>query len=378
MPLRTPPPRFAVAFSLAGEQRHLILPIAQEVEAILGQSTVFYDAWYEHWTAGQDADLLLQKTYTETELVVVCVSAEYGDKPWPRAEHRALRARLMRSTDRNQVFPVRVGNGEVEGVLATDIVPDVRDKTARETADLIVARLNLARGSTDVVESSIRRWPVEIPQLQWPMADHGDARRAFASLLCGTSHERALLMRGASETGKSHMSKQMIRNTAQLPGIVSGRLDFKGTTNIGVEIEAFSGPLGIDSPGGRTLNERLAKIFTELRSRATPTLLVFDTYEAAGEAKEWIETVLLPYLVYAPWLRIVVIGQTVPTRVGTIWESVAASTLTLQVPGPEDWFEYSKLYRRTDLQLEFVMQAHELVRGKASVLAGLLGPSSDT
>ena len=54
-----------MAFSLAGEQRQLVLPIAQEVEAILGRSTVFYDDWYEHWIAGSDADLLLQKLYGE-------------------------------------------------------------------------------------------------------------------------------------------------------------------------------------------------------------------------------------------------------------------------------------------------------------------------
>ena len=64
------------------------------------------------------------------------------------------------------------------------------------------------------------------------------------------------------------MSKQMIRNAMLLPGVVSGRFDFKGTTNMDVEIEAFSGPLDIDPPAGQTLNERLAKIFTELRRRA--------------------------------------------------------------------------------------------------------------
>ena len=91
------------------------------------------------------------------------------------------------------------------------------------------------------------------------------------------------------------MSRQMLRNATRLPGVVSGRFDFKGTASIGVGIEAFSAPLGIDPPTGGTLNERLASIFTELRRRAQPTLLVFDTYEAAGEAKDWIESVLLPH-----------------------------------------------------------------------------------
>src|SRR5215831_7754807 len=95
VPIREVPARFAVAFSLAGEQRQLVLPIVQEVEAVLGRSTVFYDIWYEHWIAGSDADLLVQKLYGEmTELVVICVSGAYGDKSWTRTEHRAVRARL--------------------------------------------------------------------------------------------------------------------------------------------------------------------------------------------------------------------------------------------------------------------------------------------
>jgi hypothetical protein len=70
-----------VAFSLAGEQRQLVLPVAQEVESVLGQSTVFYDDWYEHWIAGSDSDVLLQRLYGElAELVVVCISDAYGNK----------------------------------------------------------------------------------------------------------------------------------------------------------------------------------------------------------------------------------------------------------------------------------------------------------
>jgi hypothetical protein len=131
------------------------------------------------------------------------------------------------------------------------------------------------------------------------MADHREPREAFARLLREAASERVLLIRGVSETGKSHMSKQMIRNAMLLPEVASGRFDFKGTTNMGVEVEAFSQPLGIEPPTGQTLSERLAKIFMELRRRARPTLLVFDTYEAAGEAGAWIEGVLLPHLVSA-------------------------------------------------------------------------------
>jgi hypothetical protein len=380
MSVREVPARFAVAFSLAGEQRQLVLPIAQEVEAVLGRSAVFYDTWYEHWIAGWDADLLLQNLYGEmTELVVMCVSGAYGAKPWTRTEHRALRARLMQAAtaeDRHRIFPVRVGDGEVEGILFNEIVPDLRDRTPVESAELIVARLMLVRGYAGDAEPIVARWPSDVPMLHWPMADHGEARAAFARLLCEASAGRVLLVRGASETGKSHMSRQIIRNTMRLPGVLSGRFDFKGTTNMDIEVEAFSRPLGIEPPAGHTLNERLARIFTELRQRAQPTLLVFDTYEAAGEAKDWIESVLLPHLVSIRWLRVVIIGQSVPIRAGSTWESVATSTLTLQLPGPEDWLVYGRANRGDIVNLEFVTQAHLLGEGKASVLASLLGPIS--
>ena len=166
----------------------------------------------------------------------------------------------------------------------------------------------------------------------------------------------------------------MIRNASLLPGVVAGRFDFKGATSISMEIEAFAGPLGIEPPPGQTLNERLAGIFTELRRRAHPTLLVFDTYEAAGEAKDWVEGFLLPYLVPARWLRVVIVGQSVPTRAGSTWESVAAKTLTLQLPGPEDWLAYARANRGETIDLEFVTVAHQMAEGKSSVLASLLGP----
>jgi len=84
-----------------------------------------------------------------------------------------------------------------------------------------------------------------------------------------------------------------------------------------------------DQDEKRSLNERLAGIFIEPRRRAQPTLPVFDTYEAAGEAKDWIESVLLPYLVPARWLRVVIAGQSVPARAGSTWESVAAGILSV-------------------------------------------------
>jgi hypothetical protein len=141
---------FLVAFSFAGEQRRLVGAIAQEVERRLGRGTVFYDEWFEHYLAGDDADLKLQEIYLKRSvLAVVCVSKCYGDKPWTQSEHRAVRARQMEADDpkhdRNPegVLLLRVGDGDVPGILCNAIVPDVRKRQAGDSATLIVERLRL-------------------------------------------------------------------------------------------------------------------------------------------------------------------------------------------------------------------------------------------
>ena len=63
MPARQPSDKFLIAFSFAGEQRDLVRAIAESVEKKLGYNTVFLDEWFEHWLAGADADLKLQKIY---------------------------------------------------------------------------------------------------------------------------------------------------------------------------------------------------------------------------------------------------------------------------------------------------------------------------
>jgi hypothetical protein len=150
MPARDFPERFLVAFSLAGEQRSLVREIAKATEERLGLGTVFFDEWFEAFLAGSDADVKLQRIYADRcDLAVVCVSGQYGDKAWTQAEHEAIRARAMRARaakgerERKGVMPIRVGDGEMEGILFNTIVPDVRQRSPEEAAELIVARLRL-------------------------------------------------------------------------------------------------------------------------------------------------------------------------------------------------------------------------------------------
>src|SRR5262245_61132477 len=117
MKQRPMPEKFKVAFSLAGEQREFVRSIAEAVEGELGLGTVFFDEWFEYYIAGHDADLKLQKIYREQcVLAVVCVSERYGGKPWTRAEHEAIRVRVMKERDAPGVLPIKVGDGDIEEI----------------------------------------------------------------------------------------------------------------------------------------------------------------------------------------------------------------------------------------------------------------------
>jgi hypothetical protein len=383
MAAREIPQKFLIAFSLAGEQRELVRSIAEAVETKLGRATVFLDEWFESFLAGHDADLKLQRIYgQQSELVVVCVSGRYGGKSWTLAEYEAIRARLMQTRsskeerDKLRILPIRVGEGEVEGIPFTAIVPDVRARSATETATLILDRLRFILPDFDKGAPIDPDWPKQPPPVLWPMADHSEVRTAFERLLTCAVPWRFLLLRGPSESGKSHITRQMLSNTLRVPGLACGRFDFKGTIDMDAEVRALVQDLDVPLPPvGPRLNERLGHILDALKQRSRPALLVLDTYESANEAQEWVERQLLPSLIRATWLRVVIAGQRVPERTGAIWEEDASPLITLKPPPAPDWFAYGKRYR-PGLTLADVETACRLACDRASLLAQLLGPAS--
>jgi hypothetical protein len=146
------PEKFLVAFSFAGEQRDLVRQIAEAVEQKLGPSSVFFDEWFEHVLAGNDADLKLQEIYhKQCELAIVCVSKRYGEKPWTKIEHQVIRARQIQlnsskvEKDEHRILLIRVGDGDgdIPGILFNTIVPDIRERSIDYSVDLIIDRLNL-------------------------------------------------------------------------------------------------------------------------------------------------------------------------------------------------------------------------------------------
>jgi hypothetical protein len=225
------------------------------------------------------------------------------------------------------------------------------------------------------LDAGLASWPETLPTLSWPMADHSVARRAFAELLIAKTQLRFLPICGPSDTGKSHITRQMLGNVLAVPGIACGRFDFKGTTSMDNEVKAFVQDLDVPEPAPNPrLHERLGEILIALRQRRSPTFLIFDTYEMAEGAEDWVEKQLLPSLIRATWLRVVIAGQKVPGSNRPVWATVAQATVELVPPTATDWFDYAKQYR-PDLTLSDVETACRLTR-KSSVLDQLFGPLS--
>ena len=220
----------------------------------------------------------------------------------------------------------------------------------------------------------VTEWPDTVPALRWPLADHDNARAAFATLVTRSSPFRLLAVRGESETGKTHLTRQFFNNAQRrVPGCRCGRFDFKGTGDLQESLAEFVDHLQVPFPAiNQSLPAQLGAVLRSLTQRAQPTLLIFDAYEYAGDADRWVRESLLTSLRRHSWLRVVLAGKSVPEFYFSDWEE-EARVIQLQPPEPKHWHAWGVENNR-GLPLDFAHQAHAACRGKASTLASLFGP----
>jgi hypothetical protein len=250
--------------------------------------------------------------------------------------------------------------------LIKDIVPVLASSTAyTETEPPFPGMRPAAPCAVD--------WPDTVPTLRWPLANHDEARNAFATLVTRGSPYRLLAVKGESETGKTHLTRQFFDNARRrVAGCVCGRFDFKGTGDLQASVEAFADHLGVPTPAAAALSVQLSAIYRTLTQRQQPTLLIFDTYESAGEAGRWVSENLLTSLHRSPWLRVIIAGKSVPECHGHPWDE-DSETINLHPPSANDWHAWGVKNQRA-LPLEFAQTAHSACGGKASILTGLFGP----
>ena len=132
---------FRVAMSFPGEKRRYVCRVVDALREPLGKDSVFYDHDYQAQLARPNLDTLLQRIYRDqSDLIVVFLCAEYSKKEWCGLEWRAVRD-IIKSKGDHRVMPIRFDDAQVEGLFSIDGYIDGTTNTAKQVAELILARV---------------------------------------------------------------------------------------------------------------------------------------------------------------------------------------------------------------------------------------------
>lgn len=318
----------------------------------------------------------------------------YSDDYWASGaceeEFDAYWRQHMQNPDARFILPLAVQTGEVPDANASLLAGRLYDLDRDAARALIVTALEGIAPVTTAAAAytepeppfpgiasapaTLIEWPDSVDSLKWPLANHDNARLAFAELVTRSAKFRLLAIKGSSETGKSHLTEQFFNNAHRRVTVCRcARFDFKGTDQIDQTLATFVQHLDVPlPPPASSLSDRFRHILQSLAQRQQPCLLIFDTYEDAGDAERWICDSLLASLHLYQWLRVVIAGQNVPPCHGKLWDE-EAMVLNLAQPEPVHWHKYAQTNGRA-MSLRFIQQAHKHTNGKASILAQLCGP----
>lgn len=294
--------RFRIAFSFARDKRAFVAEVADLLAKRFGREQILYDKYHEAEFARSNLAFHLPALYHDnTELVVAVLCKDYEKKEWCGLEWNAIYGRIKKR-DANAVMLCRFDRVEGEGLFELAGFLDLDDKTSNQVATLITERLALNQGHPKDYYACDSQagpdWPLNPPPLDWPVADHSEAQDAFARLITQTTASRLLFIRDLSGTGKTHLSNQFLRHALGLSRTTCGRFDFKGSLDMDIELRAFAERLEVALPApGTGVTSQLGHVLRSLKNVASPTLLILDTFEQAGEAERWVRENLLPFVI---------------------------------------------------------------------------------
>jgi hypothetical protein len=376
--------RFRVAFSFSGSKRAYVAAVARILERCFGQSQILYDEFHRpEFARGRLALHLPQLYISETDLVVAVLCDDYADREWCGLEWDAI-CSLIKQGAEDAVLLARFGRPEAKGLYGLEGYLELDELPVLQAALGIVERLALLEGHDKdhyrerVVSGAMQQagdWPDLAPTVKWPVADHVAVRSAFSALLTASSPFRLLRIHGDTGTGKSYLTQQLFNHGYQDTKIICGKFDFKGTANLGEALRDFAERLEVNAPEPELgVSRQLGRLLTHLKGVARPTLLIFDTFEEAGEAERWMRESLLSFLVRSPWLRVVIAGRDLLPAHGQSWAEVCGPAMKLASPPPAEWFIYGRNYKEK-LTLKFVQDVYRHTDGKSAVMAQVLGPS---
>jgi len=131
--------KYEVALSFAGEDRPYVAEVAEELRR--HNVSVFYDGYEEASLWGKNLYDHLTRVYSEeAEYTVMFVSAAYAQKVWTNRKRESAQSRAFVES-REYILPARFDDTPVAGLLNTIGYVDLRAKTPKELAALILLKV---------------------------------------------------------------------------------------------------------------------------------------------------------------------------------------------------------------------------------------------
>jgi hypothetical protein len=219
--------------------------------------------------------------------------------------------------------------------------PLYREEVREELADWLMGRKR-AQSVTGEVIGVV--WPKVVAGFFWGMANRKELTGRLERMLSGESERQILLMKGESNSGKTHTLREL-QNYAGRVGIRCSYLNCKGCPALQDIWDSMVLDLaGVCAQGRLAMGRgRGSAIMEDLQQLRSPVLLILDTYEEApDEVKLWVEAQLLQRTGRSTGLEVVIAGQNVPDKSRYAWVNEAEHVVLEPIRDAADWHEYTQ------------------------------------
>jgi TIR domain len=202
VPALTPPRKYHVAISFAGEDRQYV----EEVHKLLKANglEVFYSNAEQTEMFAEHLPTKLEEIYQrQSHYCLVFVSQSYTNKIWPLKEYRSA---LKKAVEQKQpyILPARFDDSDLDGLGPEIVFADLRrNMTPAQLASLVLSKLSQSPASPDA--------PVAAPEPpSTPLIGRG-AELSDIQRLLGQEDVRLLVLHGEGGTGKTRLAVEVVK-----------------------------------------------------------------------------------------------------------------------------------------------------------------------
>ncbi len=203
--------RFRIAFSFAGEKQDFVAEVAAILAKQFGQEKILFDDFHEAEFSKARLGRSLPKLYHEdSDLVVVVICRDYGQKEWPGLEWDAI-FDLIKKRREEEIMLCNFDRATVEGLYSDAGFAKLDDKTPEQAANLILERLaineNLPRDHYKPSARGSKRAaiPNNLPRLQYFFGREVELKK-IADSLAEDARGWGALIDGPGGIGKTSLA----------------------------------------------------------------------------------------------------------------------------------------------------------------------------